>query len=315
MTTRVRHTTSAYEIPPQGIATTTSSPIKSQNDPMSHPNYKFFKDLKCGSLFSNRVAHGNNSDLFEFPWAAQLGYDRITSFSYNCGGTVISDFYVLTAAHCLVGLSGGIKLVSVRLGEYDLSKKEDCDGDPQDPICSEPVQDVNVKSYVAHPAYERKRVLNDIGIVQMERAANFGQRNIKPICLPFTKELQQLPKHFVVIGWGQTERSYRSPILQKAAVPLYDQEKCRNKFTNLPAQKRVTLINGQFCAGGEGKVDACRGDSGSSIQAVGSVNERPKMVQYGIVSYGVATCGIESGFPGIYTKVSEYLNWMLDNMQ
>lgn len=64
-----------------------------------------------------------------------------------------------------------------------------------------------------------------------------------------------------------------------------------------------------------GKVDACRGDSGSAIQSFQSIGGKQKMVQYGVVSYGVATCGIEENYPGIYTKVSKYLGWILDNMQ
>lgn len=64
-----------------------------------------------------------------------------------------------------------------------------------------------------------------------------------------------------------------------------------------------------------GRVDTCRGDSGSPLQALGSVNGKQKMVQYGIVSYGVSTCGVEYQTPAIYTKVSKYLNWILDNMQ
>lgn len=62
-----------------------------------------------------------------------------------------------------------------------------------------------------------------------------------------------------------------------------------------------------------GKVDACKGDSGSSIQSQVTINGKPKMVQYGIVSFGVASCGVLEGYPGIYTKIMPYLPWMLDN--
>jgi hypothetical protein len=109
-----------------------------------------------------------------------------------------------------------------------------------------------VKSFTAHPHFDRANVLNDIGIVQLETAANFQHKNIKPICLPITNELQELPKNLIVIGWGKTEKSFRSPILQKASVPYFDQEKCRQKFTALQTRKKFVLIDGQFCAGGEG---------------------------------------------------------------
>jgi secreted trypsin-like serine protease len=57
------------------------------------------------------------------------------------------------------------------------------------------------------------------------------------------------------------------------------------------------------------------GDSGSPVQSVDSTNGKGKFIQYGIVSYGVAKCDDKEGFPGIYTSVSKYLNWILDNMQ
>lgn len=223
---------------------------------------------------------------------------------------------------------------TVRLGDYDTSKVEDCDySDPEDPDCSEPVQDIRVKSYVAHPNFDKEKVLHDIGLIQLEVAANFQQRNIKPICLPFTSELQMLPKLFIVIGWGRTEKASRSAILQKATLPLYDQSQCYHTFSQL-SRKQIVFSEGQFCAGGDGKyswmtqsdadwniclltgkIDACRGDSGSSIQAVGIVNGRPKMVLHGVVSYGISLCGVKEGIPGVYTKVSKYLLWILTNMQ
>lgn len=142
--------------------------------------------------------------------------------------------------------------ITVRLGEHDTSNVLDCDySDPDDPDCAEPVQDVRVKSYVGHPQYDRSNVINDIGLVRLEQAAKFQQRNIKPICLPFTPELQVLPQKFVVIGWGRTESNYKSPILQKASLPLYDKDACLQKFSQL--NRKVTFVEGQFCAGGEGE--------------------------------------------------------------
>ncbi|CRK88611.1 CLUMA_CG002345, isoform A [Clunio marinus] len=303
--------------PTTNIGATNGNRNQAQRDPLKHPNYRHFKNLKCGIISSNRVANGNDSNLFEFPWAARLGYDNQGfNIEYKCGGTVISDFYVLTAAHCLRFSKPNIKLSTVRLGDWDTSTERDCDYTyPSNPICADPVQDIAVASYTPHPNYDRTNIHNDIGIVRLQEAANFNQRNIRPICLPFTRELQELPGRFVVIGWGRTEDSFNSNILQKASLPLYERDKCLRKFSTLPLKKRIIFIDGQFCAGGEGRVDACRGDSGSSLQAIGTVNNRPRMVQYGIVSYGTTKCGIEVGFPGVYTKTSEYLNFLLDNMQ
>ena len=144
-----------------------------------------------------------------------------------------------------------ISRTSVRLGEYDQTKEQDCDDeDPEDQTCSEPVQDITVRSFRAHPGFTRTKLMHDIGIVHLEQAADVSRRNIKPICLPFTQELRKLPDRFVVTGWGRTQRSSNSAVLQKASVPIYDKDACRQKLTT--KNRRITLGNGQFCAGGEG---------------------------------------------------------------
>jgi Trypsin len=111
---------------------------------------------------------------------------------------------------------------------------------------------------LAHPEFSGITKFNDIGIIQLDSAANFKSKSVKPICLPFTTELQTLPSRLIVIGWGRTaeDPNLKTGILQKAAVPLYDQEKCRNRFTEYFTQKKssgkIFLNDLQFCAGGEG---------------------------------------------------------------
>lgn len=100
--------------PPQIVQVTTDpTPTRFQGNHALHPKYNLFKDLKCGSSYSNRVANGNvhhyvstfsllkhksfllinlgeNANLFEFPWAARLGYDNLGNIEFSCGGTLIS---------------------------------------------------------------------------------------------------------------------------------------------------------------------------------------------------------------------------------
>lgn len=142
-------------------------------------------------------------------------------------------------------------MTTVRLGEYDQTMEQDCDLDePEEPICSEPVQDLSVKSYTAHPEFSKTKLMHDIGIVRLDGVADLSRTNIKPICLPLTQELRTLPERFVVTGWGRTQSSSRADILQKASMPLYDQDGCRQRLST--KNRRVTIGDGQFCAGGEG---------------------------------------------------------------
>lgn len=142
---------------------------------------------------------------------------------------------------------------TVRLGDYDTNTVEDCFTDEDDETeCTDPVQDIDVKSFVAHPGFKNTRAkkFNDIGIVQLNAAANFKHNSIKPVCLPFANELQTLPNKFVVIGWGRTEKSARSAVLQKASLPFYELRNCARKLST--KNRAIVLNDGQFCAGGEG---------------------------------------------------------------
>jgi hypothetical protein len=92
--------------------TTSSAPVHRPSDqamqPTSHRNYKLFDNNKCGLVVGDRISGGEDAGLGQFPWAARLGYyTNGDVIKYRCGATLISDFYVLTAAHCLVYLRGG----------------------------------------------------------------------------------------------------------------------------------------------------------------------------------------------------------------
>lgn len=120
------------------------------------------------------------------------------------------------------------------------------------------MQDIDVKLVTAHPGFQSKRLeLNDdIALVKLKKAANFNHNNIKPICLPFGKDLQQIPDKMLAIGWGYTQTGQQSAILQKAVLPLYGQEACRRKLST--RSRAAKLVDGQFCAGGDGKYDSRR---------------------------------------------------------
>ncbi|CAO1429480.1 unnamed protein product [Diamesa hyperborea] len=263
------------------------------------------------TLSSNRVANGEAADLNEFPWMALLQYRVENALKFHCGGSLINERFVLTAAHCLVNLPQRTRLEIVRLGEHNLSTEEDCSIDDDDePFCTQPYQDIKVQSFVAHPGFSRNTLQDDIGLVKLSQSAQLTQNNINTICLPFGNELRNLPQNLLVTGWGTTEQLSNSPILLKARLPFFELNECRRKFQS----QNVAISDKQFCAGGEDKRDACKGDSGGPIQYIGVLDNKPRMVQFGIVSYGVKSCGVLDGYPGVYTKVSEYLNWIMDNV-
>lgn len=113
----------------------------------------------------------------------------------------------------------------------------------------------------------------------------------------------------IVTGWGATEFGPRSQDLLQAKLPLVPYEQCKEVY------KRTTDIwHKQLCAGGLNNIDSCLGDSGGPLQAPGIYNGRAvRTVQYGVVSYGLKQCGTQ-GYPGVYTKVAYYMDWILDTM-
>jgi len=115
-----------------------------------------------------------------------------------------------------------------------------------------------------------------------------------------------------VTGWGATDDlGSRSQDLLQASLPLITNELCTEIVRN---QIGTHIWHKQICAGGERKVDSCAGDSGGPLQTFGRYNGHLiRMIQHGVVSYGLPACGTE-GVPGIYTRVAYYVDWILDTM-
>jgi secreted trypsin-like serine protease len=203
--------------------------------------------------------------------------------------------------------------VSVRLGEWDTSTDEDCDQDSDTEDCvDQPLQDIPISRTIVHEKYRLQDVntLNDIGLVKLTRPAVFNFY-VAPICLPHTDQLRNLNlegQSLDVAGWGLTEFGYKSSIKQKVDVPVVSLQKCQKVF---PTKQ---LTSAQICAGGVKGKDSCNGDSGGPLMKYHSDGQRQFVVLAGIVSYGNTACG-KQGYPGVYTRVSSYLDWIATNLQ
>ena len=179
--------------------------------------------------------------------------------------------------------------------------------------CTRPTQKIPIEETIVHPMYHKpKRRMNDIALIRLAKGADidFDVLDVLPICLPITEKLDFLPtQKFIVTGWGLTETGTRSRVLLQAGVPFFDKEKCEKLY-------KAELGEGQFCSGGEKNIDNCQGDSGGSLQYPGFLDKYDglRMLQYGIVSFGSKDCGTEN-FPGVYTKVHHYIDWILSNLK
>ncbi|KAF2889532.1 hypothetical protein ILUMI_16641, partial [Ignelater luminosus] len=129
----------------------------------------------CGLVKEEiKIWGGELTNIGEFPWMVGVDYkSKKTGESRNtlCGGSLINDEWVLTAAHCLS--SQHYEAVSVRLGEWDISKDPDCEELVANKFCADPVKIIAIKETIAHPFYNARNGLNDIGLLHLENKVQF----------------------------------------------------------------------------------------------------------------------------------------------
>ncbi|XP_067619735.1 serine protease 7 [Eurosta solidaginis] len=257
----------------------------------------------CGGVtISNKIYNGMDTDLNEFPWLVLLEYKRPSdTFSTNCGGSLINNRYVVTAAHCLKST-----LTAVRLGEYDTTKIVDCVGYS----CAPAALRVGIDEKIPHELFNNNspNKENDIALIRLSQDVRFSD-SIKPICLP--SAVQQEPvvptsgTLYTVAGWGKTLSSWKSAIKQKLQIPLVDLSQCQRKYREL----RVNVVDSQICAGGNFGEDSCHGDSGSPLMRF----RNAAWVLEGIVSFGYK-CGLE-GWPAVHTRVANFVPWIRSKLR
>ncbi|KAJ8925736.1 hypothetical protein NQ315_009584 [Exocentrus adspersus] len=271
----------------------------------NHENLKYLPE-ECGLIESpgNKIAGGENATLNEFPWMAMLLYGKGDKLVPNCGGSILNENYILTAAHCVVDTP--LPFVGVRVGEYSLLSERDCVQDRQNrERCLPPVQHLIPIKILAHKDYNSDSNVNDIALVKVTKI-NFAD-NVQPICLPTHEEiLNQKFNYGVVTGWG-----YLDPLKGKS-------EETKHVYVCICLQdsspKKVSNNSyNRLCIGGKAGKDSCRGDSGGPYHVAAYFNEEFRYIQRGIVSIGHIECG-KKGFPAVYTNVDYYMKWILDNI-
>jgi secreted trypsin-like serine protease len=229
------------------------------------------------TFVSTRIINGYTAAAHSWPWTVVLYYNN----AQRCGGFLVTFQHVITAAHCVTGLTADS--LQVYAGVHSLSSSTDR-------------QIHTVSQIKIHPDYSTSTYLNDIAILKLSSNL-LTSTAIGLCCLPSSStSLPIVNEYAVIVGWGRTSvtNSFStSDTLQQAIVQIQDSSSSCDTSSS---------SDRQFCAG-YGTSDACQGDSGGPLMT--SVNNAWTCT--GIVSYGQGC-----GYGGYYTRVS-YYRLFIDN--
>ncbi|XP_013097368.2 chymotrypsin-2-like [Stomoxys calcitrans] len=235
----------------------------------------------------NRVVNGTDSDVTQYPFIVSM---RGPAGSHLCGASIIAPRWILTAAHCVSGRVAS--QLSIQYGSTMISVNS--------------TNVVGVKRIIMHENYNpAKSFANDIALLELTGSLIYNYKTMAPVTLPDPYyEIDQVPEGApgVLAGWGLNS-SFGSVQfhLQSVELKIYSDDECQLRHDN------VTTAD-QLCGGvDEGGKGQCSGDSGGPLVHNGSI-------QLGIVSWSIKPCTV-APYPGVYTKVSHYVDWIYENMQ
>ncbi|CAG9806988.1 unnamed protein product [Chironomus riparius] len=287
-----------------------------KENPKKPTNVNLPEPPNCGIYFSDNIVGGQKTYIDEYPWFALIEYssgDR--KKGHYCGGSLISKQFVLTAAHCNNNLPTGWRISHVRLGEWDVRTNPDCQYFENDEeMCNDPYVEIRVAQVIQHPQYHQTGAAqyNDIALLKLEREV---QTNvwIKPICLPIDQSLRDLDytaQSLEVTGFGMTETDFKSDVKLRVDIDVVAQNECKQFY----GSKGVDIKNTQFCALGKDGKDSCNGDSGGPLMKFKKFpnSNIAYYMAVGLVSFGPSKCGLKDA-PGIYTRISDYMDWIIEN--
>lgn len=238
--------------------------------------------LCCSATFASpitnpingRIVGGEPTTIYEFPWQVSI---RVFN-RHNCGGSIIQQNKVLTAAHCIENRP--LAKVDVRVGSSNQKNGGEI---------------IKVTKMIEHEEWNPNTINNDIGLLILFTSLQYGP-SIQPIPLAAFGELVSANDIALISGWGLLSENGESPNqLHFVAVPIVDDDLCAQ--TNNLVNRQTMICAGRFVEGG---ADSCQQDSGGPLVVNG--------VLHGVVSWGNGCARPKS--PGVYARVAHFRKWI-----
>jgi len=243
------------------------------------PRNDYLPRADCGipnAKSNNKIVGGQEATPHQFPWQVGLFFD-----GYFCGGSIISEKYILTAAHC----ADGVFKHTVVVGAHDIRASDNLE--------------ITAYSPTVHPEWSPSTLSNDLAILELSENIDFESLNgnARPNCLAQSGDYSG--QKALVSGWGResdTSSGIARYLNYVDNLPVMSQAECEDYWGN--------LNEGVVCIDTTGGHGSCNGDSGGPMSIPG-----PTYNQIGIVSFGSAA-GCEIGAPAGFTEVSKYIDWI-----
>lgn len=235
----------------------------------------FIKDFSFATARHPRIFNGKNAQIEQYPYHVSLEFNG----KYFCGGSIIAENYVLTAAHCSNSVPD-ILNITIRAGTSFRGKSGSLH---------------QTLEFIVPPRYDSKSLsipYGDIAIIRVDQPFDYDETR-QPIELFNTDEDAIPGSKAIVTGFGLVNLIDYANKLQMVVLDMVSRQNCEstNKF----------LLDGQICAHGDNGKDICNGDSGGPLVIDGR--------QAGIVSWSATKCG-DSNFYSVYTELASYRDWI-----
>ncbi|XP_067089328.1 serine protease 27-like isoform X2 [Osmerus mordax] len=238
----------------------------------------------CGqAALNSKIVGGQDAPVGGWPWQVSL---QRSAFHF-CGGSLINNQWVLTAAHCFPNTNPSN--LQVILGAKSLDQPN------QNQVSS------SVAEIICNPNYDDRTSDNDMCLLKLSSAVTFTNY-IQPVCLAAPGSTYNAGIVSWVTGWGtiNSDVSLPSPRnLQEVDVPIVGNRQCNCNYGV------GSITDNMLCAGlTAGGKDSCQGDSGGPLVS----KQDGRWIQSGVVSFGKG-CALAK-FPGVYARVSKYQTWI-----